>query len=214
MRQTFLKTTTGWGGWRPGAGRKPGPNPKIRHAPRDRFGRNHPSHVTLKVCRDIPSLRNPKFVRALERSFRNACERGDFRLAHYSVQGNHVHILVEALSPEALGRGMKSIGARFARTVNRVFERQGPVLADRYHSRVLKTPREVRNALRYVLLNAKKHGGKAMKGLDPASSARWFDGWKTQPSRDSDPPIAQPHTWLLSKGWRRHGLLDPNWAPG
>jgi len=108
-----------------------------------------------------------------------ACERGTFRVVHYSLQSNHVHLVVEAAHRAALARGMVAVGSRLARAVNRVFGRRGPVLADRYHLRVLKTPREVRNALRYVLLNARRHAsrlsGKVL--LDPASSARWFDGW-------------------------------------
>jgi hypothetical protein len=87
---------------------------------------------------------------------------------------------------------MKAVGARLARAVNRIFDRSGPVLADRYHMRVLKTPREVRNALRYVMLNARRHARKLIGAvrLDPASSARWFDGW------------------------RRHGAIDPSDVPG
>jgi len=79
---------------------------------------------------------------------------------------------------------MKSLGARLARAVNRVFRRSGPVLADRYHVRVLRTPREVRNALAYVLLNARRHAAQVGRmvsralRIDPASSGRWFDGWR------------------------------------
>lgn len=99
----------------------------------------------------------------------------------YSVQSNHVHLLVEVDGAHALGRGMKSIGARLARAVNRVFLRKGPVLEDRYHMRLLRTPREVRHALRYVLLNARKHFGRATGSpVDPASSGRWFGGWATK----------------------------------
>jgi hypothetical protein len=117
---------------------------------------------------------------------------------------------------------MKSTGARLARAVNRVFGRRGPVLADRYHLRVLRTPREVRNAIAYVLLNARRHAaklGRALCGaarIDPASSGRWFDGWRG--GRDGDArgraPVAPPRTWLLGVGWRRHGLLDLDEVPG
>jgi putative transposase len=148
------------GGRRPGAGRKPGPNPRIRHRSRERFGGLLPAHVTLKVRSDVPSLRTVRLVREVERSFARACERGAFRLVHYSLQGNHAHLIVEARNREALGRGMKAIGSRLARAVNRVFDRAGPVLADRYHVRMLRTPREVRNAIAYVLLNARKHCGE------------------------------------------------------
>ncbi len=142
------------GGRRPGAGRKPGPNPRIRHRSRERFNALLPCHVTLKVRTEVPSLRTVRLVREVERSFARACERGAFRLTHYSLQGNHAHLIVEAKNRETLARGMKSLGSRLAKAVNRVFKRSGPVLSDRYHVHVLRTPREVRNALAYVLLNA------------------------------------------------------------
>jgi hypothetical protein len=136
------------------------------------------------------------------------------RLLRHSIQSNHVHLLVEAAHRPALARGMKAIGSRLARAVNRVFHRTGPVLADRYHLRVSKTPREVRNALRYVLLNVRHHAsrlaGKVL--LDPASSARWFDGWRVSGGKRAavgPPPVARARTWLLGIGWRRHGLIDP-----
>ena len=83
--------------------------------------------MTLKVRPSLPSLRNVKLVRELEKSFGKAKERGSFRLVHYSIQHDHVHMVVEAVGPEALGRGMKSLAARLARAVNRVFARSGAV---------------------------------------------------------------------------------------
>jgi len=182
------------------------------------------------VRRDVPSLRSRAIVREIERTFARGCVRPGFRLAHYTLQGNHAHLIVEASDGAALGRGMKAIGARLARAVNRIAKRSGQVLADRYHSRLLKTPREVHRALRYVLLNARKHLGKAAARvravnvlLDPASSARWFDGWKAAVSPDMRrapaglsvaPTVARARTWLLKTGWRIHGLLDPSDVPG
>jgi hypothetical protein len=138
-------------------------------------------------------------------------------------------LIVEAHDHAALGRGMKAIGARLARAVNRISGRRGPVLGDRYHHRLLSTPREVRSALRYVLLNARRHAAKlhaALRGpvrLDPASSARWFDGWRIGARVESDeardlpegrPPVARARLWLLTVGWRRYGLIDPADVPG
>ena len=135
-------------------------------------------------------------------------------MVHYSLLSNHTHLIVEASGRQALGRGMKSVGARLARAVNRVFGRRGPVLLDRYHVRVLRTPLEVRRAIRYVLLNARRHATRQSRGalrIDPASSGRWFDGWKRGLVRRDRgaPSVSRPHTWLLHTGWRRHGLLDP-----
>src|SRR5262245_42031247 len=120
---------------------------------------------------------------------------------------------------------MKSIAARLAKAANRVFARSGAVLDGRYHHRLLRTPREVRRALAYVLLNARRHLAKrwtvsrTANPVDPASSARWFDGWRSRPANRiqearGSPDVARPRTWLLRIGWRRHGLLDPSEVPG
>jgi hypothetical protein len=131
-------------------------------------------------------------------------------------------MLVEADGKELLARGMKSVAARFARAVNRVFRRKGPALFGRYHLRILRTPREVRNALAYVLLNVRKHwrqryGTPPPVRLDVASSGAWFDGWSRPPPGSEDQgfrAVAWPRGWLLVKGWRQHGLVDPAETPG
>ncbi len=217
-----------WGGRRENAGRKRGPHSGLPHVARERF-RRLPGHVTLRVRPDVPSLRTVPIVHEIESTFAAGCNRPGFRLVHYSLQDTHAHLIVEAHDPAALGRGMKAIGARLARAVNRIAGRRGPVLVERYHHRVLATPREVRAALRYVLLNARRHAAKlgaVLAGpvrLDPASSARWFDGWKWSRALESDgkseprgdpPAVARPRLWLLTVGWRRHGLLDPADVPG
>ena len=120
-----------------------------------------------------------------------------------------------------LASGMKSIGSRLARAVNRVFGRTGPVLADRSHLHVLRTPREVRNAIAYVLMNARRHAAKLGRrlsreaGIDPASSGRWFAGWRSAVAAARDvPAVAEPRTWLLLVGWLRAGRIDPGEIPG
>ena len=196
--QLNLSTRPKWGGARPGAGRKPGPSRRDPHRRRAPLASRHPCHVTLKVQTNVPSLRSAKLVAALEQSWREARERGRFRLVHYSIQGDHVHMIVEAGSAQDLACGLKAIAARFARGVNRVFRRSGRVLADRCHVHVLRTPREVRNAIAYVLLNARRH--LAQRGrrppadgrIDTASSGRWFSGWRARSQR---PTIRRP--------WRR-----------
>jgi hypothetical protein len=156
-------------------------------------------------------------VRAFEQSLARAAARPDFRIIHYSLQSNHAHLVLEAAHPAALGRGMKSLGTRLARAVHRAVGRRGPVLAERYHLRVLRTPREVRTVLRYVLLNARRHASRVVGWrLDPASSARWVDGWAPGMSVPAVPPGPWPvaRTWLLRVGWRRHGPIAPDDVPG
>ena len=194
----------------------------VHHVRRDPHPGRFPAHVTLRVRRDVPSLRRRPLVREFRRSLAKACERGEFRVVHYSIQRDHLHLIVEAAGKQALGRGMKSIGSRLARVVNRVFGRSGPVLDGRYHLRVLKTPKEVRNALAYVLLNVRKHwkerlGVAPPVRLDEASSGRWFEGWKRRPRGPTGAKaieVAPARSWLLTTGWRRHGLVDPAEVPG
>jgi REP element-mobilizing transposase RayT len=167
----------------------------------------------MRVRPGVPSLRSIRFVRELRRSLAEACERGGFRVVHYTLMTDHAHWIVEATDKRALACGIKSIAARLARAVNRVFDRTGPVLDGRYDSVALRTPRQVRNALRYVLLNARKHARRPSQSrrLDPASSGRWFDGWR-EPVALHDRigvarEVAPARCWLLRVGWRRRGLI-------
>ena len=196
------------------------------HREREAVPGSCPVHVTLRVRPGVTSLRSGALVREWRRSLAAASERGSFRVAHYSLQGDHAHLIVEAQGKEALACGMKSIGARLARAVNRVSARSGPVLDGRFHHRSLRSPREVRRALAYVLLNARRHLAKsrgisrsATAHIDGASSARWFDGWRPEaadriPETRTPCEVARAHTWLLRVGWRRHGLVDPAEIPG
>jgi hypothetical protein len=151
----------------------------------------------------------------LHTCFFAGCERFGFRLVHFSVQSNHLHLVGEARDRHALARGMQGLLIRVAKALNKRWARRGAVFWDRYHARILRTPREVRNGLCYVLSNARRHG-LALAGLDPYSSARWFDGWRgiDGPRPGEYGPIAAARTWLARVGWRRHGRIDPAAVPG
>ena len=224
---TFAFRPSGRGGARPGAGRRRVRRSRVAHRTRERIPNDCPLLVTLRAADDVPALRRAHFVRAFRESLRQAAERPGFRVVHYSVQDNHAHFLVEAEDNLSLANGMKSLGARFARCVNRVYGRTGRVLATRFHHVVKRTPTEVRRALAYVLLNIRKHYWERRRRkppavLDGASSGLWFDGWKGRSpppfgryaDRDRACEVAAPRTWLLEKGWRRIGLIDPAEVPG
>ena len=209
----------GRGGWRPGAGRPRGH--RVSHGRRGRFAARFPLHVTLRVVADLPSLRQYGALRIIQGAIEAGGRRENFRVIHYAVIGNHIHLIVEAAGAEALARGMQGLEVRLARRLNRFFQRRGALFSDRYHSRVLRSPREVRNALRYVLLNYRQHEARrgeqlARDWIDPFSSAYWFDGWR-DPVRlrerrqrellDVPCPTAPATVWLLTMGWRRWGPL-------
>jgi putative transposase len=136
-----------------------------------------------------------------------------FRVLHFTVQRDHVHLILEGDACCDLTRGIQGLAIRVAKAVNRALGRHGKVWDDRYHLRALATPREVRHALVYVLQNWRKHL-HAVRGLDPRSSAAWFTGWRssvTVPPGQS--PVARARTWLASVGWRRYGLIGFDEVP-
>ena len=188
-----------WGGARKGAGRKrQSARANVPHRPREEF-RKGALHVTLRIRREVWNLRTHRCFRALQRAFAAGCERFGFRLVHFSVQGNHIHMIVEAPDAEALARAMKGIEVRMARALNKVMDRSGPVFADRYHAHLLTSPREAANAVRYVLENWIVH---AMRNADPAPSG--VDPFCSAAVRECGPPlVAQPRWWLLCVGIRK-----------
>lgn len=175
----------------------------------------HPAHVTLRARAGLPSLRAPRVFAAVSESIARA-HKESFRVVHFSVQGDHVHLMAEARDKEALSRGARGLAIRAARAVNRALGRSGGVWGDRYHARDLETPREVRNGIVYVLMNVRKHR-PSWRGLDRCSSAAWFDGFRggaaSARAPDVTPPVLPARTWLGAVGWRRHGLIDPREAP-
>ena len=205
------------GGWRPGAGRprKPG---SVSHAMRKYLASRFPQHVTLRVRDVVPSIAGERLMKVIRRAIRDS-HKGGFRVAEFNVLGNHVHLITEAQDKDALARGMIGLEVRLARRLNRALKRRGKLFAHRYHARYLTTPRQVRNALRYVLLNRKHHAVEkqfARDWIDPCSSAPWFEGWAEElqcMSRVIDEllagerPTAKPQTWLLAMGWKRHGPI-------
>jgi len=202
-----------WGGRRPGAGGPRGARrramPHRRRGPHDR---HVPVHVTLRAAPGIPSLRESRVFAAVREALA-AASRDAFRLVHWSVQADHIHLLVEAESGRSLARGCQGLAVRVAKAVNRLLRRHGAVWGDRYHARRLRTPSEVRRALVYVLQNWKRHVPGA-RGLDPRSSAAWFDGWQTPPPRaPGAAPVRTARTWLARVGWRRYGRLDAGECP-
>lgn len=219
-RQRELPIPHTWGGRRPGSGPKPRARRPTPHRARPFHDRHHPVHATLRARREVGSLRIDATFLAVRAALSAACKTS-FRVVHFSVQRDHVHLVIEAKDRGALSRGMRGLAIRLARAVNRVLRRTGKVWADRWHARTLTSPRQVRAALVYVLMNFRKHGAEYPAAVDRCSSARWFDGWKdwkrprTGPfgRRDDDPPVVAAETWLLREGWRRHGLIDVREAP-
>lgn len=203
------------------------------HRERARHQREYPVLVTVRIMSRslrsqyvFPTVRNA--IAATNRKRPTA-----FRICEFSVQSNHLHLLVEATDARALSQGMRSLGARLAYHINRLLFRRGQLIAARFHSRDLETPRAVRNALIYIFGNFRKHSKfkNSTTGalLDVYSSAPYFRSFRSLVGivpRDripnlipralappSEPPVCTAQTSLLSESWISLGYISMNDAP-
>jgi REP element-mobilizing transposase RayT len=224
-----------WGGAGARAGRHPnGARAGVSHLRRPSLSNQHPSHVTLRVQPGVSSLREGAVYTVVRAALNGGKSNFGFSLAHFSVQRDHLHLIAEASDRRALSRGVQGLAIRIARAVNRQLARTGRLFADRYHARALKTPREVKWALRYVLLNVRKHA-RAPRApvagfVDSCSSAPWFRGFSrpeglafgaararaewTRAHGSAEPPVVPARSWLLRVGHRRAGAFDVDETPG
>jgi putative transposase len=157
-----------WGGKRRRAGRKPnGSRALVSRSKRPVLNGRHPVHVTMRVLGEIPSLRVLNgWVR---RALLAGADQPGFRLIHFSIQGNHLHLIVEAEDTVRLSRGMQGLAVRISSAVNRALSRRrGKVFSDRYHAHVLRTWREVQNAVAYVIENFRRHREKGGRPVAPS----------------------------------------------
>src|SRR6187399_980385 len=165
-------------------GPKPGEFPNVRHRERALHKYWNPLHVTMRATRGLPSFRAETLYAAFERAVRRT-RRDDFRIVEFSVQNDHLHMIVEADDKDALARGMKSFSVRANRLFNAALGRgRGRVWADRYHRRDL-------------------------------ASARWFQGWiAIRRHDDGARPTEEGRTVLLREAWwRKHGFIHPGEVP-
>jgi REP element-mobilizing transposase RayT len=230
------------GGSRPGAGRPSfkklglGSRASERHQKRLSLRASWPAHVILRAHPAIGSMRKGDMFHAIREALITVWRLEDsFHVVQFSVQRTHIHLLVEANDRLALAKGMQAFGISAAKHINALIRdedgkrRRGSVFPDRYHVKILKTPRQVRNCLTYVLNNWRHHGedqGERSRAwhLDPFSSAVTFEGWKERESRDGQryvqppsyiaPLVCSPRRWLLNVGWRRYGLISAFEVPG
>jgi REP element-mobilizing transposase RayT len=158
-----------------------------------------PVHVTWRMLPGVWNLRTQRCKKPIRLAILAASKRAGFRLIHVSLQGNHIHAIIEATSKKALSTGMQSLAIRIAKALNKLMGREGPVFADRYHEHVIKTPQEMANALAYVVGNYQIH--RARMG-DPLRDRNYQDPYATAIDR----PFFEPKTWLPRIGWRKARL--------
>jgi REP element-mobilizing transposase RayT len=151
------------------------------HYARPTFSRRCPQHVTIRMLPSVWNMRSRRCFSVLQRAmWMGSTKDFGFKLVHYAVMGNHIHLIVEANGKDALSRGMQGLNIRIARALNRVMGRRGRVLSDHYNAEILQSPSQTLRARAYLLRNARKHYG--WRGTDPFASTA---------------PVQMPSTFFL-----------------
>jgi REP element-mobilizing transposase RayT len=151
-------------------------------------------HVTLRMREHVWNLRSRRSFAVVERALAAVNRRPDFGVVHFSVQGNHLHLVVEARDRGAFSSGVRALGTRLALGLNRMMERRGPVLADRFHAHLLTTPAEARNALAYVLDNFRGHAVRRGERPGPPVPDRYASTARPASGASALPP-EKPRPW-------------------
>lgn len=199
---------------RPGRPKKPGAG--LPHTARPAVDPRRPHHVTVRMRRGAWNLRSQRCFRPIVRALRAVRrEREGFRVVHFSVQGNHMHLVTEASDRRSMTNGMRALLIRIAKRLNRVMGKTGRLYADRFHERILRSRNDTLNVVRYVLGNHARHLAQVGKAhlaavIDPFSSA---DASLDHPREG--PPWSRAESRLLSLAVvrPRHGTHAASHGP-
>jgi putative transposase len=194
------------GGKRKRAGR-PNVSGTVNHMKRPSVNFKKPLHLTLKLDKRVGTLRTKARLKAFQNNLRRA-KKFELHVLHYTVQFDHIHLMVETPDNDKLSRGMKSLAGRLGRLYS---QGTGKAFKGRYHLHQLSTPTETKRVYRYIFFNSAKHGGYLQ---DDFCSAEHFDGWEHFGAVDDPdvPPepvnpfpdyLSKPQSWLAKVGWTR-----------
>ena len=188
-----------WGGWRKNAGRKAKKSPGVGHVRREKISKRTPVHINFRLNQKV---RTEKGLEALKAAISNS--QKFFSVIHYSVQSNHIHLILEAENNQLLTKGMRSFAVTFAKHLGK-----GSIQKERYHLHVLKGKRETQNAFRYVIFNEVHHSKKRTIRADLFSSLHRLNlkelsvEYKiniTKINLKEKIEIDQPASWLAKQG--------------
>ena len=169
-----------------------------------------PSHVTLKFVDGVPNLRDERFLKEFTRALEISRGKG-LAVSQFSIESNHIHLIVEVEDNESLTRGLLSLQGCVIWGLRRIFSYFGAVFAGRFHLHAIASPREMKHAIMYVIFNHAKHCG-VPRFADVFSSAFAFKELREFVKAVRPPPrwqheidrgLSRPRSWLQTTGWKR-----------
>ncbi|MGZ3789032.1 MAG: transposase [Bacteriovorax sp.] len=139
-----------------GAGRPAIHDIGIRHSSRPFLKKPSSLHLTVKIKKNRADMKNKSVLGLLKRAIKNARRQG-LKVIHYSLEYDHVHLLIEADNNYILGKGMQAFGVTLSKAINRMRKLKGGVYKHRYHFRHISSARELKNVMNYIFTNGLKH---------------------------------------------------------
>jgi len=147
---------------------------RVQHLRRPEVSPRRPHHVTVRVRRHVWNLRSQRCFGLVSAALRAVQRREGFRVIHFSVQGNHLHLIIEAEDRATFTGGARALLIRLAKSLNALMGTRGRVYADRFHETIVTSRRQMQVVVRYVLENHVRHMrklGKSAPSIDRCSSA-------------------------------------------
>lgn len=155
-KRTTKKSASGfgWGGRRPGAGRKPDPNSGVSHRPRPVIRPEDFVLVTMRV--DSAYSRVPlKAVDKIVGEAIEVSEKPGFQIESHDVAKGVILLNIRARDRRSLSRGIQGFGIRVTRALNRKRGKAGRAFTDRYDAVTFSSAAERRRMAQTV-----KAGGR------------------------------------------------------
>jgi putative transposase len=202
---------------RPGS--KPSAFANVRHRPRAVHKYWNPLHVTMRGRRGLPSFRAETLYAAFERAVRRT-RREDFRVVEFSVQDDHLHLIVEADDSDALARGMKSFSVRANRIFNAALGRGPrprlgrPLSPSRSHERAPGSKRDRVLPPKLQEAPARDERDAAHRPVLVGSMVSRMDrAIRQHDDGERQRPTEEARTVLLRRAWQKHGFIHPGERP-
>lgn len=191
------------------AGRPAKNDPGIRHSSRMKFSKLTSFHLTIKVRENKADIQSKKLLKALHHAIARARLK-NLKVIHYTLEYNHVHLLVETNDHRILHAGMQALGISFSKAINKVKSLKGHVYKHRYHQRKIGSARELKNVLLYIFNNGKKHK-RTNKRIDLYNSAIVEPRLNLLLTKEANLIWADIKTNLTLRSYQRYlsGILDP-----
>ena len=142
-KKKIAKAKAGWGGARPGAGRKPRDpsRPRVAHVKRIVQDGRSPLEVILRAMPGLPAFDEPRLARLVDEVIRDIKSKeysDEFRILAVEVRPTELHLVVRASSirdrkgHSPLRSGTSAVAIAFARRLNMMLGRKGKVWEIRY----------------------------------------------------------------------------------